>query len=722
VSLGARAGLELWGGLECTVNRVGDSYFDQVRRSGHQGRPEDLERFAELGLRTLRYPVLWERTAPGGLGSADWSWPDARLRRLRELGIRPIVGLVHHGSGPRHTSLLEPSFAEGLAAFAGAVAERYPWLNLYTPVNEPLTTARFSCLYGHWYPHARDDGSFARALLNECRATVLAMAAVRRANPDAKLVQTEDLGKVYSTPALRDQADFENERRWLTLDLLCGRVDAHHPMWAYLRWVGVPEAELTWFCEHPCPPDVLGFNYYPTSERFLDERVDRYPPSAHGGNGRARYADVEAVRVLEVGLGGPYKLLSEAWARYGLPLAVSEAHLGCTREEQLRWLLEVWEAARWLRDRGCDVRAVTVWSLLGAHDWNSLLTCEGGFYEPGVFDLRAPAPRPTALAGMVRELAAGQQPSHPVLTGPGWWRRPQRLLYPAYPADASEGRAPIRGEKQERPLLVVGASPAFMKVVSRVCNARGLAHHLISWEEFRDQAKRFLCELHPWAVLYAPYAEDGADTGSVKPTRLVADFCEGWGVPLLAFSSSLVFDGLKSEPYLERDPIAPQSALGAAFAEDETHLFPAALTVRTGPLFIQGAALHTWGAAEAAALGGDVRVSPAYLPDVLNTALDLLMDGERGLWHLAAPESVLLSDFLGRIAGHLGPGLKVPRERQGHVLNLALQSERGGPLPPFHDALARCRLERTKGLGDGCNPARSLRRGGPAEPLSRRSL
>jgi dTDP-4-dehydrorhamnose reductase len=112
--LPAPAPLALWGGVECTVNRVEDGYMDQLERSGHALRPEDLDRFAELGIQALRYPVLWERTAPGhDPRDADFSWADARLARLRALGVRPIVGLVHHGSGPRHTSLLDPSFPEG---------------------------------------------------------------------------------------------------------------------------------------------------------------------------------------------------------------------------------------------------------------------------------------------------------------------------------------------------------------------------------------------------------------------------------------------------------------------------------------------------------------------------------------------------------------------------------------------------------------------------------
>src|SRR5918997_1466087 len=158
-----RPPLELWGGVECTVNRVGDIYIDQNELSGHAHRLSDLDLFADIGITALRYPVLWERTAPDGPERADWSWADERLGRLRELGIRPIVGLVHHGSGPRHTSLVDPAFPEGLAEFARAVAERYPWVDAYTPVNEPLTTARFSGLYGHWYPHGHDALTFARA-------------------------------------------------------------------------------------------------------------------------------------------------------------------------------------------------------------------------------------------------------------------------------------------------------------------------------------------------------------------------------------------------------------------------------------------------------------------------------------------------------------------------------------------------------------------------------
>jgi dTDP-4-dehydrorhamnose reductase len=409
-------GLELWAGFECTVNRVGDAYIDQLALSGHDRRLADLDLLAELGVRAVRYPVLWERVAPEGLERADWAWTDERLGRLRQLDIRPIVGLVHHGSGPRHTSLVDRDFASGLARYARAVAERYPWVEAYTPVNEPLTTARFSGLYGHWYPHSRDHATFARALLNQCRAVVLSMRAIREVNPAARLIQTDDLGKTHGTPTLAYQVELENERRWLSFDLLCGRVDRHHPLRDLLCQSGVDERDLEWLLDNPCPPDVLGINHYLSSERFLDERLERYPVESHGGNGRHVYADVLAARTCADGPVGPHGLLAEAWERYGLPIAVTEAHNGSTREEQLRWFMEIWDAAQAMRRAGADIRAVTVWSLLGAFGWDKLVVRDGGNYETGVYDLRSPQPRPTALAGMLRELAAGRRYTHPVLS------------------------------------------------------------------------------------------------------------------------------------------------------------------------------------------------------------------------------------------------------------------------------------------------------------------
>jgi dTDP-4-dehydrorhamnose reductase len=422
--------------MECTRNRVGDRYFDQLDRTGHTQRLSDLDLFAGLGISAIRYPLLWERLAPDRPEEIDFTWADERLARLSELGIRPIAGLLHHGSGPAYTSLLDPAFPELFARYARAVAERFPHIDAYTPVNEPLTTARFSGLYGQWYPHRTTDANFLRILIAECRAIVLAMREVRKVNPAAQLITTEDMGKTYSTAPLAYQAAFENDRRWLSLDLLAGCVDASHPLRAYLTSHGISEHELAWFEEHACLPDVVGINHYLTSERFLDHEMRRYPPQYHGGNGLQQYAEVEAVSVRGLRLASWRGLLSEVLERYGQPVAITETHLGCTREEQMRWIVEAWKVASRLRDEGKDVRAVTAWSMLGAYDWNSLVTRDAGFYEPGVFDVRGPSPRPTALAATLRQLANGGIPDHPVIATRGWWQRADRYHYrPSAPVE-----------------------------------------------------------------------------------------------------------------------------------------------------------------------------------------------------------------------------------------------------------------------------------------------
>lgn len=407
--------------------RVGDAWRDQVCETGHHDRADDLERIAALGIRTLRYPVLWERCAPGP-ACVGWDWHDERLARMQALGITPIVGLVHHGSGPTGTNPLEPDWAEALAHHAAAVAARYPWVEHWTPVNEPLTTARFGALYGHWHPHAASEPAFDRMLFNQCRGVLLAMQAIRAVIPRAKLVQTEDLGRVFATPPLAHQAEFDNARRWLSLDLLCGRVDRSHPAWSRFAESGVPATLMLEFLRQP-GPDLLGLNHYVTSDRFLDHRTALYPARLRGGNGREAYVDTEAARMdLPTGTTGWTARLREAWERYGRPMAVTEAHLGCADEQEpARWLMEAWDAAQSLRAEGADIRAVTAWSLFGAMDWDSMLRHSHGRYERGVWDASCDPPRPTLLAEVAAALAESGRCDHPALMESGWWRREERL-------------------------------------------------------------------------------------------------------------------------------------------------------------------------------------------------------------------------------------------------------------------------------------------------------
>jgi dTDP-4-dehydrorhamnose reductase len=713
--------LELWGGLECTVNRIGDRHLDQFAKSGHLERPEDLDRVAALGVRTLRYPILWEHVAPERPEQRDWIFSDERLSRLRDLGVAPIAGLTHHGSGPAYTSLVDEGFATGLADHARAVAERYPWIDAYTPVNEPLTTARFSGLYGHWYPHGRDPKSFYTALLNQVKAVVLSMEQIRKVNPEARLVQTEDLGKTHATHQLSYQADFENMRRWITWDLLCGKVDSQHPMWEEMVRDGIDEREIGWFLEHPCPPDIVGINYYLTSERFLDHRLERYPSNVHGGNGRDEYADVEAVRVLAGGIDGVSALMRDAWERYALPIAITECHLGCTREEQVRWLLSVWRQANDARAQEIDVRAVTVWSMFGAYDWCSLLTRDENAYEPGVFDLRAPEPRPTALANAVKALSQGRRPHHSAFHDDGWWERPIRLLYEPSMVEGTAAAIPIKKKRHRRPpLLIAGANGALGREFVRQAAHRGLEYVLLTQEEM-DLSKPRTIEAaldnhRPWAVINAAgytdvdRAEEEFDRcwlDNVAGASNLANSCADRDVRYVTFSSSLVFDGTKEGPYVESDAVAPLNTYGKSKARAEAEvlwLHPEALVIRTGTLFgtkeredFVQKVLRSLRDGQPFMAADDARISPTFVPDLVNAALDLLLDGMTGLLHLANQGSLTRHDFARMVAAeaglphetieavpHSALNLSAPRP-----LNTSLRSERAWVMPGISDALRR---------------------------------
>jgi len=557
------------------------------------------------------------------------------------------------------------------------------------------------------------------------------MRSIRAINPAAGLVQTEDLGKTFSTPTLAYQAEFENERRWLTYDVLCGRLVPHTPMWDYLCWLGVEEDELQWFIDNPLVPELLGVNHYVTSERFLDERTTRYPAHFHGGNGRQVYADVEAVRVCAIGVAGPREILKETWERYHLPLAVTEIHLGCTREEQLRWLKEVCDAAVELRSQHVDVRAVTAWAAFGAFDWNSLLTCDSGSYEPGVFDLRSPTPRPTVLASMIKTLASGEQFDHPVLDTPGWWHRLDRLCYPPVSHHHEQSLWPksrsVKGDRDEsRCLLITGATGTLGQAFARICTKRGLAYQLLRRDELdiadRESVLKALERYEPWAVVNAAgYVRvDDAEADAERCMRenvvgpvCLARECERNQLPFVTFSSDLVFDGSKNELYVESDTCSPLNVYGKSKADAERRVlehFSKALIIRTSAFFGPWDRFNFVHAVLDALTNGrpfyaaaDITISPTYVPDLVNAVLDLLIDGEHGIWHVANAGEVTWAEFARLAAMKAGRNVDGVESRPARALGFvaprpsftALASERGSFMPPFEEGLDRCVREMT---------------------------
>jgi len=701
--------LELWGGVECTISRVGDVYRDQVVETGHAARATDIDAMVELGIKAVRYPILWEWVAPQVPNELNFSWHDQRVEQLRENGVRVIAGLLHHGSGPDYTDLLDPNFPDLFADYAGRVARHYPWIEDWNPINEPFTTARFACLYGAWYPHLRDIDATFRATVNQCLAIARAMREIRKVNPKARLIVTEDFGKSFATEELQYQADHENDRRWLTYDLLTGKVVPGHPLHKWLRNKAATQEQLDELATGEAAPDILGFDHYLTSERFLDHRVERYPNVEAGSNGKHRYVDVEAVRVARLRpLLGPLPRLREMWERYRIPIAVTEAHHSCTREEQVRWFQEMWEAAEAARREGIDVRSVTLWAMFGMVDWRSLLTKREFLYDSGAFDIRSPEPRPTLLAKAAAALGRGERLDHPILDMPGWWHRPGRTL-------ARPNYSTLPGTRAARPILITGATGTLGNAFSRICSHRGLAHVLTSRADLDitdDASIAAALERHkPWAVINAAgfvrtwEADEKADEclaiNAVGPERL-ATACKAAGIPLVTFSSDLVFDGKLGRAYVEPDPTAPACTYGRSKAEAEERLMAIdadTLIVRTSAFFgpwdrhnFLFRTIERLRRGEEIVASDRTIVSPTYVPDLVHAALDLLIDGETGIWHLANPGAVSWHALAREAASMAQLGRdaveRIRTDDADQAADTSLTSNRGVLLRPLERALS----------------------------------
>ncbi len=409
--------LELWASPEPTVARIDAlTVRDQLAETGHDVRPDDAERIAALGVTGSRVPVLWERVAPDDASTFDFREPARRLAALHAQGIEPIVTLLHHGSGPRFTDLLDPAFPDRFATFAEGAARAFPWVRRWTPINEPLTTARFSTLYGVWYPNMRDDRAFGRALVHETRAQQVAMRRIRAVIPAAEFVLTEDLQRFTAADAgVGDYVAFLRERTFLSVELVAGRVDARHPLVPFLRdRCGVSERELEQMQRDATPPDLVAFNHYPHSERHIF--------STGGPAG-----DVPAVYVAGEPAPRIAPLLRGAAERLRLPLAIGEVHINAPAGERVRWFSQHLDDVRELRAAGVDVRAIGAWAAFGMVDWHSLLRTRARVIEDGIYTFAGPngTPEPTAMADAMRIVAAGGTLVDAGVRG--WWERPERV-------------------------------------------------------------------------------------------------------------------------------------------------------------------------------------------------------------------------------------------------------------------------------------------------------
>ena len=699
--------IPVWGGIECTINRVENTFYDQLEMNGFYDSDDHIKALISCNVKVVRFPVLWEKHERVLNSQIEWEWAEGQLNLLRNNQIEPIVGLLHHGSGPAFTSLIDEQFPELFAAYAAQVAKKFPWVTYYNPINEPLTTARFSGLYGLWYPHKKNDVNFIRILLNELKGIVLAMREIRKINPSAKLIQTEDLGKTYSEPLLKYQVDFENKRRWLTYDILLGKFTHTHPLWKYFLRLGIKTEALQFFIDNPSEIEMMGVNYYITSERYLDHNIDKYSPEMVGGNTLHNYVDVEAVRIKFKEPHGLGYLLEELWMRYHIPIAITEAHLHCHREEQIRWLKHIYNEAVEAKKKGIKISAVTAWAMFGSFGWDKLLTNFPGTYEMGALDITSGKTRFTALAKYIQSLNTTKHAFAELQHEAGWWNEEDRYL-------------PLPKMKQiifkdnSQPILIIGKTGTLGKAFSKISNNRKFNHHLLSRQDVDiskpEEIEKVIEKYKPWAIINAAGFVD-IDRAEITPEKCYQEntegnknlgtLCKKHRVKFVTFSTDQVFNGTSSVPYNEGSSTNPLNVYGYSKLLTEEFLSrenPDALIIRTSAFFgpwdkhnFVTKCIETLEAGEVFEAADDIVVSPTYVPHLVHASLDLLVDDANGIWHIANRGETSWYDWAKEIAMMTGLNeelIQTPRvlHKARRPKYSALTSEKYA-LPSLEDAM-----------------------------------
>jgi beta-glucosidase/6-phospho-beta-glucosidase/beta-galactosidase len=359
-------------GIENSIPTIqhGRVRMDEMEKCGHYKHwRKDFDLVQEMGIRVLRYGAPLHRTWIGP-SRYDWSFADATFRDLHRRNIVAIVDLCHFGVPDWIGNFQNPDFPAEFAKYVRAFAKRYPWLQLYTPVNEMSICALFSALYGWWNEQQTTDRAFVTALKHIVKANILAMREILQVRPDALFVQSESSEYFHAeSPAAIGPAEVRNARRFLSLDLNYGRhVDSG--MYEYLMDNGMTRDEYHFFLnnnfKHHC---IMGNDYYTTNEHHV---------SADGRT--AASGEIFGYAVIT----------HQYYNRYRLPVMHTETNQmqGPHGNEAVRWLRKEWANVLRVRNNGVPIVGFTWYSLTDQVDWDIALREDRGRVNPlGLYDL-----------------------------------------------------------------------------------------------------------------------------------------------------------------------------------------------------------------------------------------------------------------------------------------------------------------------------------------------
>ena len=343
---------------------------DEMDKCGHYEKwRTDFDLVEELGIHFLRYGPPLHKTWLG-VDKYDWSFVDETYHDLFRRDLVPITDLCHFGVPDWVGNFQNPDFPELFAQYAGAFAARFPWVQLYTPINEMFITATFSATYGWWNEQLSSDQAFVTALKHIVKANVLAMQAIVAVRPDAIFIQSESSEYFHAeNPRAIGPAEMLNAKRFLSLDLNYGRrLDSE--MYEFLMDNGMTRDEYHFFLGNNLKRHcIMGNDYYVTNEHRVSPDGATYPAGEVFGYDAITW---------------------QYYDRYRLPVMHTETNLneGPNGDEAVYWLWKEWANVLRVRNDGVPVVGFTWYSLTDQMDWDTALREPNGRVNPvGLFDL-----------------------------------------------------------------------------------------------------------------------------------------------------------------------------------------------------------------------------------------------------------------------------------------------------------------------------------------------
>jgi len=375
-------------GVENSIPTIdgGRHRVDEMEKCGHYACwREDFALLDELGIRYLRYgpPLYRSFRAPQRY---DWEFADLTFAQLKRQKVTPIADLCHFGVPDWIGNFQNPDLPRLFAEYARAFASRFPWVQLYTPVNEMYICAKFSAAYGWWNEQLTTDTAFVTALKHIVKANVLAMHAILEVRPDAIFVQSESSEYFHARePEATRTANDLNARRFLALDLNFGRpVDSE--MYRFLMDNGMSAHEYDFFMDNDLRQHcIMGNDYYARNEHWVA------PDGSSSCSGE---------------IFGYGEITREYYNRYRLPVMHTETNLeaGPAGDDAVRWLHKEWANVMRVRNSGVPTVGFTWYSLTDQVDWDSALREPNGRVNPlGLCDLDR---RPRAVGLAYKKLIA----------------------------------------------------------------------------------------------------------------------------------------------------------------------------------------------------------------------------------------------------------------------------------------------------------------------------